>query len=358
MVQPMFSIVGLLSLQLVAASAAVASVNDRSRLTRRVASMPPTPPTPPTRRPNEPRNTLGIRRLPNGVRHAMAAAASGAAGVTLLAPVEIVRVNMMLTKQPFIKALSSLRAGWFRGNSADALAAAMRVGITMPAYAMFKQALVRISGGDELQPMPRWATFTAGALAGCTATIICFPLEVVRTRAAAGCDIDNVAACLVTLADTEGFLSLYGGLATTLAGVLPFNAIKLASYDFLRDQALRQRMGAARPAPGSAAAQRISLPPATTAAIAAWGGVLAATSCFPLEVVRRRQMMGEFVGLSVPRALSALSRKEGVAALMAGANLNIVKVAIGNSIGFVLYEAFMDVLQVHGRSPPWEKKRT
>ena len=355
MVQPMFSIVGLLSLQLVAASAAVASVTDRSRLTRRVASMPPTPPT---RRPNEPRNTLGIRRLPNGVRHAMAAAASGAAGVTLLAPVEIVRVNMMLTKQPFIKALSSLRAGWFRGNSADALAAAMRVGITMPAYAMFKRALVRISGGDELQPMPRWATFTAGALAGCTATVICFPLEVVRTRAAAGCDIDNVAVCLVTLADTEGFLSLYGGLATTLAGVLPFNAIKLASYDFLRDQALRQRMGAARPAPGSAAAQRISLPPATTAAIAAWGGVLAATSCFPLEVVRRRQMMGEFVGLSVPGALAALSRKEGVAALMAGANLNIVKVAIGNSIGFVLYEAFMDVLQVHGRSPPWEKKRT
>jgi len=69
-------------------------------------------------------------------------------------------------------------------------------------------------------------------------------------------------------------------------------------------------------------------------------------------------MMGEFVGLSVPGAIAALSRKEGVAALMAGANLNIVKVAIGNSIGFVLYEAFMDVLQVHGRSPPWEKKRS
>ena len=32
----------------------------------------------------------------------------------------------------------------------------------------------------------------------------------------------------------EGVLQIYSGLLTTLAGVLPFNSIKLAAYDLMR----------------------------------------------------------------------------------------------------------------------------
>lgn len=314
-----------------------------------------------------------INRIPNGVRHVMASAASGAAGVTFLSPIEIVRVNMMLNKESFTKSLGSLSAGWFRGNGADVLAASVRIGVTMPAFKMYKQALIRLSGGDEQMPAPRWAAFTAGALAGCTATIICFPLEVVRTRVAAGCDVSGgVAACMLFLAETEGVMSLYGGLTTTLAGVLPFNAIKLSSYDILRGKALEMQARArgevsfdrniAGGNSGSRADMSVDadsrkLPAVTTAAIGAAGGVLAATSCFPLEVVRRRQMMGEYAGLSVVGALAALVKSEGIAALASGANLNMVKVALGNSIGFVFYEASKDVLQVDGRDPPWKKAK-
>ena len=37
----------------------------------------------------------------------------------------------------------------------------------------------QVSGVPEDAPTPRWAVFLAGALAGCTATCLCYPLDVV-----------------------------------------------------------------------------------------------------------------------------------------------------------------------------------
>ena len=74
----------------------------------------------------------------------------------------------------------------------------------------------------------------------------------------------------------------------------------------------------------------VSLPLGTVAAIGAGSGVLAATSCFPLEVLRRRQMMGELLGLSPVGALTQLVKAEGAQVLINGIRLNCVKVAMGN----------------------------
>lgn len=284
------------------------------------------------------------RRVPNEVRHFVAAAGSGAAGVTLLAPLEVIRVNMMLNKESFRDTVSTLQSGWFRGNSADVVAAALRVGVTMPTFSAYKRALVRVSGVNEAQPVPRWVSFSAGALAGCTSAVLCFPFEVIRTRLAAGCYVTGgLAGCMIDLAESEGMQALFSGLSTTLLGVLPFNAIKLCSYDALRAKAIAwahssERVGAASAAVVDITPDSISLPVSATAAIGAIAGVLAATSCFPLEVVRRRQMMGEFYGLSMLKAFQTVVGTEGFSVLLAGAHLNMLKVGLSNSIGFVLYE--------------------
>ena len=241
-----------------------------------------------------------VHRLPNGIRHILAGAVSGALGVTALAPMEVVRVNMLLNRDwSFKTAIGSLSAGWFRGNTPDVIAAAARVGITMPAFAFYKNLLQQALGRDGSQPAPKWAVLAAGALAGCSAAIVCFPLEVARTRLAVACDVRlGMLGCFVSIWREEGAKALYAGLMTTLVGVLPFNAIKLTAYDLVRRAA----------ATDGADERQVSLPVEQVAAIGAASGMLAATSCFPLEVVRRRKMVGELAGLGAYGSLLQISR--------------------------------------------------
>ena len=303
---------------------------------------------------NAPRPTPGRypwESLPNTVRHVIASASSGAIAVTVLAPLEVVRVNLLVNPDVSLRTVvDSLKGARFRGNTADVISGAAKLGITMPAYYFFKDIASNIaskldpSRGEDA-PVPTWGLFAAGALAGCTATAILFPLEVARTRMAMECNIDSVYSCLETIWNAEGIRALYQGLTTSLSGVIPFNAIKLTSYDTLRRQAILA-FGVTR---------TTSLPTVVTAAIGASAGVAAATSCFPLEVVRRRQMMGEYTGLGTIPAIGALVKAEGLKTLYRGVYVNMAKVALSNAIGFVLYELAKDALCVDGRMPPWEK---
>ena len=70
--------------------------------------------------------------------------------------------------------------------------------------------------------------------------------------------------------------------------VMPFNAMKLGIYDLVRRNVI-----ALRHAEMGGSVDAASLPPPLTAAIGACSGVFAATACFPIEVIRRKQMMGE-----------------------------------------------------------------
>ena len=291
-------------------------------------------------------------QLNNGVRHAVAAASSGAIGVSALAPLEMIRINLVAGRQFNLgAALGQLEQGWFRGNGADALAAAARIGITLPMFAVYKRQLGALAARRDATGRrrsdgapPTWAIFGAGALAGCTAAIATFPLDVVRTRLALGAG-GSMLGTLSAIARAEGVGALYAGMGATLAGVVPFNAIKLAAYDLLRRRA--------------GADDRASLPSNQVAVIGALSGIVAATSCYPLEVVRRRQMMGgsTLASLSLAGALVTMVRTDGAAVLWRGCGLNAIKVGLGNSLGFVLYELAKDLLEVDGRTSPLSRLR-
>jgi len=297
---------------------------------------------------DDPLVPLRFPSVPNSVRHFLASACSGAAGVTCLAPVEILRLSFMSKGETFKGAVASLGAPktWLRGNSADTLSTALKIGITMPTFALYKNAITTVCLVPEDAPTPRWAVFLAGALAGCTATCLCYPLDVVRMRMALELmqPRGNMVSCLASIGRTEGVRALYFGLPATVAGIIPFSSMKLATYDLLRRR-LTEGVDAAS----------VSVSLAQSAQIGAMAGIVAATSCFPFEVVRRRQMGGELTSLSVIGAMSAIANDEGLRALFKGVSINVFKVALSNSLGFALYENFKDVLQVDDRKPPWRR---
>ena len=72
---------------------------------------------------------LRFPTVPNSMRHFLASACSGAAGVTCLAPVEVLRLSFMSKGETFKGAVASLGAPrmWFRGNKADTISTALKV---------------------------------------------------------------------------------------------------------------------------------------------------------------------------------------------------------------------------------------
>lgn len=137
------------------------------------------------------------------------------------------------------------------------------------------------------------------------AAVACFPLEVLRTRlacaphaaastaagsaaAGAAAAARPAAAAAPGLASAalalirEGPTALFAGLAPSLLGVIPYAGINLGAYDGLR-LAAAAALGLASPA---------ALPKSAALVIGAVAGVTASTATFPLEVVRRRMMLG------------------------------------------------------------------
>ena len=87
----------------------------------------------------------------------------------------------------------------------------------------------------------------------------------------------RIFSCLASIGRNEGVRALYFGLPATVAGIIPFSSMKLATYDFLRRQLT-----------GGVDAEGVSVSLAQSAQIGALAGIVAATSCFPFEVGGRR----------------------------------------------------------------------
>ena len=60
---------------------------------------------------------------------------SGAIAVTVLAPLEVIRLNLLSNPEISLRAaFSSLKGARFRGNTADVISGSARIGIIMPAF--------------------------------------------------------------------------------------------------------------------------------------------------------------------------------------------------------------------------------
>ena len=189
----------------------------------------------------------------------------------------------------------------------------MRTTRHAPAVDAYKKLLGRRNPETGRFETNGFATTLAGAAAGVTSTVTCFPLEVLRTRLACSSEYSNLVHAAVDIARKEGPRAFFGGLGPSLAGVIPYAGANLGMYDGLR-WAYTRATGEER------------VPKTAALVIGAVAGVSAATFTFPLEVVRRRMMMGAKYANTLA-ALSSISAAEGTGALFKGCLLNWVKLA-------------------------------
>jgi len=248
----------------------------------------------------------------------MAGGIGGVASRSVVAPLERVRLLQQTGRAEGLGLVGLLRSivgkeGWlslWTGNGAACLRVFPTGAITCTSYVNLLKLTPADDEIDAMEPIYRGGAAAGAALIGQIST---YPIEVVRTRVTiSGAPVMNV---IREVAAEGGFRAFYGGLAPTLAAVVPFVAVQNASIDLGRNTTGHGQDGAP-------SYVHLWL-------VGAFAGCSAQTFTYPLDVLRRRLMAGSLAG-NVARdgwvaAARGVVQREGIGSLFAGIGATYLK---------------------------------
>ncbi|KAF0923220.1 hypothetical protein E2562_003430 [Oryza meyeriana var. granulata] len=175
----------------------------------------------------------------------------------------------------------------------------------------------------------------AGAAAGIAGTLMCHPLEVIKDRLTINREAyPSISIAFRKIYQTDGISGLYAGLCPTLIGMLPYSTCYYFMYETIKTSYCRLH-------------KKTSLTRPELLVIGALSGLTASTISFPLEVARKRLMVGALQGECPPHMIAALSeviQEEGIQGLYRGWGASCLKVMPNSGITWMFYEAWKDVL--------------
>lgn len=263
--------------------------------------------------------------------------AGGIAGVvsrTAIAPIERVKILYQVSRSsagsshwmslaPRILREEGLAAFW-KGNTAAVVRVVPYMSMTFLTYEEYKVTL------NSLGVPKQVTTLAAGSLAGATATILTYPLDLARATMAMPTNTHaSMFEAVGSIARERGVGALYSGVTATCMGVAPYAGLKFMSYEALK--------GVLGTFFGLEEAQLKAWQRVGSGMLA---GLIAQTFVYPLDVVRRRlQTSTSVLYTSTWDALSTIARNEGLAnGLYRGLTLNYLKTMPNVAIYMSLYD--------------------
>jgi len=269
---------------------------------------------------------------PDAVRHLIAGATAGVISTTAMAPLEVLRINRMVSKEATgvrrlareIWAQGGLSEFW-RGNTADVIRTIPASALRFCSFAVYKEKLPECFAKIGVHA-PAVTSLFAGGFAGMTSMAVLFPLETVRTQMAACGALQGMGMMAFSrnLLASQGACAFYRGLPASLISVMPFFAVRFGVYDILK----RWHMHLSE-------SENL---PAEFGAVYGFASSIAATALtFPMEMVRRRAMVGE-ASSNLFKVVPAIAKAEGFFGLYKGYGLNVMKVAPSSALQFMVYE--------------------
>ena len=244
-------------------------------------------------------------------------------------------------------ALNEGVAGFWRGNLVNVIRIFPARGVLFAANDLYKDVIFarfeRGGGAAEPKSHPVWVMFSSGGLAGMTAIVTTYPLDVARTRLAGRMHTSgeprarehtSMTLLLYTMLRKEGIRSWYRGVGPTLLGALPYEGIKFTVYGFITETMLPRAQGDA------------VLLKLFAGAVA---GTVAGIAMFPNDTVRKIMQMDGFAdtGLRPPDSRPYSSAWDvwrrvyadhGVRRFYRGVLPYILRLVPGSAIQFGAYE--------------------
>ncbi|KAF8103355.1 hypothetical protein N665_0188s0293 [Sinapis alba] len=172
---------------------------------------------------------------------ALGGVGTGAVQSLLLSPVELIKIRLQLQQQqsnsgPISLAKTILRReglkGIYKGLTITVLRDAPAHGLYFWTYEYVRERLhpgCRKSGEETLRTM-----LVAGGLAGVSSWVVCYPLDVVKTRLQQGGGhgaYEGIADCFRKSIAQEGYGVLWRGLGTAVARAFVVNGAIFAAYE-------------------------------------------------------------------------------------------------------------------------------
>ncbi|XP_042987861.1 probable mitochondrial adenine nucleotide transporter BTL3 isoform X2 [Carya illinoinensis] len=267
----------------------------------------------------------------NTTKHLWAGAVAAMVSRTFVAPLERLKLEYMVRGEQkdlfeLIKTIAASQGlrGFWKGNLVNILRTAPFKAVNFYANDTYRKQLLKLSANKETTNFER---FFAGAAAGITATILCLPLDTIRTKMVApgGEALGGVIGAFHHMIRTEGFFSLYKGLVPSIISMAPSGAVFYGVYDILKSAYLHSPEGGKRIQNMSQQGQELSaldqleLGPMRTLLYGAIAGACAEAATYPFEVVRRRlQLQVRATKLGALATCVKIVEQGGIPALYAG----------------------------------------
>ncbi|GMH24708.1 hypothetical protein Nepgr_026551 [Nepenthes gracilis] len=295
----------------------------------------------------------------NTTKHLWAGAVAAMVSRTFVAPLERLKLEYIVRGEQknlfeLIKTIAAAQGikGFWRGNFVNILRTAPFKSINFYAYDTYRKQLLKISGNEEATNLDR---FLAGAAAGITATLLCIPMDTIRTIMVApgGEALGGLVGAFRHAIQTEGFFSLYKGLLPSIVSMAPSGAVFYGVYDILKSAYLHSPEGKKRiqnmkqQGQELSALDQLELGPIRTLFYGAIAGACSEAATYPFEVVRRQlQMQVRETKLSAIATCVKMVEQGGFPALYAGLIPSLLQVLPSAAISYFVYEFMKIILKV------------
>lgn len=293
------------------------------------------------------------------IQFLIAGGSGGCLSRTVTAPLERVRMQAQVNGKSgvnfMVKYLQQILReegvkGLFAGNFMNCCRVFPFAGLSCVFYSRFMKIF---PVDNEMDPMePVWRAL-AGGLSGGLATILTYPMDVIRAKLTVSTSTESSSSpstkqrsfksATSSIMTKHGIKGFYRGMSPTLAAVMPFIAIQQASYDVLKQLFIDSGY--------------FTVSPSTFFMTGALAGLCAQSVVYPLDVIRRRIQMdtvtvtsaesaakGTGVRLYTWLAMRSVVEKEGFRSLFAGILPTMLKVAPAVSISVVTRDAILGKL--------------
>jgi solute carrier family 25 thiamine pyrophosphate transporter 19 len=303
----------------------------------------------------------------------LSGAVAGCASRFVVAPLDVLKIRFQLQNeqsvrqawgQPLVSAsdrrytgvLQALgrivrEEGWTALYKGNVPALAMVVPYAAVQFGTFYQMrqwwnlLFRAETGDVQRYMGTAASVVSGALSGLTASVVVYPLDLLRTRLAVQREprlYNGLLDAIRTIWVKEGARGFYAGLEPTIVEIVPYVALQFYFYERLRHFRARQVIQQQAES-GRFQSENEAVASAESLFIGAITGTAAKWCTLPLDNARKRMQVQSL--LSSQRiyrntldCCQKIYRSEGVGGLFRGAVPSLLKAAPASGVAFFVYE--------------------